>query len=127
MSKDTLTWSVLIYLFRHQGEDGKQLHHYFYDGLGHRPRRRDCGINIEAVDEMFDRFEQFDKRVITGADVLDRLMCLHVTRMYMPEISKDHTKIRMAKAENIAFADGKGCRINHQRYVLSTPSDVLSR
>ncbi len=127
MSKDALTWSVLIYLFRHQGEGGKQFHHYLYDDLGHRPRCRDSGINIEAADEVFDGFEQLDKGVIIGVDVLDRLMCLHVTRMYMSEINKDHTERRMAKAENIAFAGGKGCRTNHQRYVLSTPSDVQSR
>jgi len=85
MTKDALTLSVLIYLFRHQGEGGKQFHHYLYDDLGHRPRRRDCGINIEAADEVFDGFEQLDKRVIIGADVLDRLMCLHFTRMYISE------------------------------------------
>jgi len=127
MTKDALTWSVLIYLFRHQGEGGKQFRQYLYDNLGHRPRRRDCGINIEAADEVFDRFKQLDKSVISGADVLDGLMCLHVTRTYMSEINKDHTERRMAKAENIAFAGGKGCRINDQRYVLSTLSDVLSR
>jgi len=75
---------------------------------------------------VFDGFKQLDKRVIIGADVLDRLMCLHVTRMYMSEINKDHTERRMAKAENIIFAGGNGCRINPQRYVLSTLSDVLS-
>jgi hypothetical protein len=127
MSKDALTWSVLIYLFRHQGEGVQKFHHYLYDDLGHRPHRRDCGINIEAADEVFDRFEQLDKRIIIGADVLDGLLCLQVTSMYRSKINKNHTERRMAKAENIAFAGGKGWRINHQRYVLSAPSDVLSR
>jgi len=109
-----LTRSVLIYLFRHKGKGGKQLHHYFYDYLCHRPRRRDSGINIEAGHKVFDRFEQLDESVITGADVLDRLMRSHVITMSMSEINKEHTERRMATPANIAFAGGKGCRINHQ-------------
>jgi len=63
---------------------------------------------------VFDRFEQLNESVITGADVLDRLMRSHDITMSMSEINKHHTERRMAKPANIAFAGGKGCRINHQ-------------
>src|SRR6266853_950259 len=52
--KGALTRSVLIYLFRHQGEGRKQVHHNFYDDVGHRFCRRDSGIDIEAVHKVFD-------------------------------------------------------------------------
>jgi len=119
MREDALTWSVLFYLFRHEGKGGKQLHHNFYDYLRHRSRRRESGIDIEVVHEVFDRFEQLDKGVIASTDVLDCLMCLHVTTMYMSKINRDHTERRMAKPANIAFAGGMGCRINHQMYNIS--------
>jgi len=121
IGKDALTWSVLIYLFRREGKGGKQLHHYFHDYLHHGPCRRDSGIDIKAVHEVFDRFEQVNESIITGADVLDCLICLRVTTMFMSGINKDYTERSLAKPANIAFAGGKGWRVNHQRCTSIDP------
>ena len=51
----------------------------------------DPGINIKAVHEVFYRFEQVDEDIITGADVLDRLIQLRVTWMHTWEINNAHT------------------------------------
>ena len=64
---------------------------------------------------MFYRFEQVDEGIITGADVLDRLWQLRVTRMHPWEINNAHTARRMAKPVKMAFAGKNGCRIDHQR------------
>ena len=111
---DALTRSVLIYLFRHKGKGGKQLHHYFYDYLHHRSHRRDSGIDIKVGYKVFDRFEQLDESDIIGANVLNHLKCSHVITMSMSEMNKNQTERRMAMPVNIAFAGGKGCSINHQ-------------
>ena len=124
---DTLTRSLLLDLFRHQGERGNHFHHDFHDHLGHSCRQRNSGINIEAIDEVFYRFEQLDESIIAGADVLDRLTHLHVTRTYTWEIKKDHTARRMANAANMAFAGGNGCEysIRTLEHLLDTfSSDV---
>ena len=70
---------------------------------------------------MFDRFEQVNESIITGADVLDCLICLRVTTMFMSGINKDYTERSLAKPANIAFAGGKGWRVNHQRCTSIDP------
>jgi len=55
------------------------------------------------------RFEQINEGIIAGADVLDSLTHLHVTRMYTWEMKRDHTAKRMANAVNMAFAGGNAC------------------
>ena len=69
-----LTRPFLIYLFGHQGKRGQYFHHYFDGYLCHSCGRRwDLGINIEADQEVFNRLEQINERIITRIDVLERL------------------------------------------------------
>ena len=82
------TRSLLFDLFRHQGKGGNRLHHDFDDDLGHSPGRRDPYIDIKATHEVFNGFEQFDESVVTGFDVLDRLIQLCVTKTHTWENKK---------------------------------------
>jgi len=68
---------------------------------------------------VFDRFEQVNESIITGADVLDCLICLRVTTMFMSGINKDYTERSLAKPANIGFAGGKGKSITSPRAVLA--------
>src|SRR6266850_3140180 len=52
--EDTLTRSLLCDLFRHQTKSRNQVRHYFNDDLSHCTRCRDHGVDIEAVDEVFN-------------------------------------------------------------------------
>jgi len=64
---------------------------------------------------MFYRFEQVDEGIITGADVLDSLIQLRVTKMHTWEINKAHTERRTAKPVKMAFAGRNDCGIDYQR------------
>ena len=66
-------------------------------------------MNIEAIYEVFHRFEQVNESIIAGADILGRLTHLHVTRMYTWEIRKDRTARRMATPADMSLAGGIGC------------------
>jgi len=59
---------ALFDLFGHEGEGGEQLHQYLHDYLSHSFRRRDLGVNFEALQEAFYGLEQFDDSVQVGAD-----------------------------------------------------------
>jgi len=60
---------------------------------------------------VFYRFEQVDQGIITGADVLDRLIQLCVTRIHTWEIDNAHTARRTAKPVKTAVAGRNGCGI----------------
>lgn len=64
-----------------QRKSGEQLHKYLDDNLGHSDCRSDFGIDLEAAQEVFDRLEQIDKRIVTVNDALDRLIG-DVTKMH---------------------------------------------
>jgi len=129
---DALTRALLFDLFRHQSKGRNEFHHNFHEDLGHGSRRGHPGINIEPVDEVFNRFEQVDDRIVTGADVLDGLTHVHVSRMDTWEITKGRTERRMAKPANMAFAGGNGCRVkasetcNTNRHPPTYHSDSLA-
>ena len=65
--------SPLFNLFRYRGKSGNEFHHDFDNDLSHSSRGRNLGINIEAVQEVFNGLEQVGKSVVASADVLDRL------------------------------------------------------
>jgi hypothetical protein len=68
-------------LFGQQRKGREQLHKYLDNYLGHSGRRRDLGIDIEALQKMFDQLEQVNQRIIAVGDALDRLTGLDITTM----------------------------------------------
>jgi hypothetical protein len=73
-------------------------------------------MSIELVNEVFNQFEEVDDRIVTGIGVLDRLIHVHVTRVYIWETTKGRTERRIAKPANMVFA-AKDCKLKHQRCV----------
>jgi len=60
-------------LFGRECEGGEQLHQYLHNNLSHSFHRRDIGVDVEALQDVFYGFEQLDNRIQVGADALERL------------------------------------------------------
>lgn len=85
-----LTRPFLLDLFGHQSECGQYFHHYFDAYFCQGCRSRYFGLDIEAVQEVFDGLQQINERIIAHVDVLKRLRNLVVTRD-MPTRSEEDT------------------------------------
>jgi hypothetical protein len=59
-----LTETPFLDLLRCQGKDGKYLSHYLDDDISHRRCDRKRGIDVEALGEIIDTFEELDKSII---------------------------------------------------------------
>jgi hypothetical protein len=70
------------------GESGKKLHQYLDYHLVQGRRRRDLGINVETLEEVFDRFEQLEKPIMAVAPALGSLVHTNVTIIHMRELEK---------------------------------------
>jgi hypothetical protein len=66
----------------------QQLRHHFHNQFDHRSFKSDLGINLKAIQELFDRLEQFGERIVAGTDVLCRLEFLDETRINKWEVKK---------------------------------------
>lgn len=77
----------LLNLFGCQGKNGKQLHnHYFHYYLIQGGGRRHFCVDVESLEIVFYRLEQFDESIVTVIDTLDRLIRLDVTRIRTEEL-----------------------------------------
>ena len=110
-SQDELTKSTLLNLFGRNGEGGEQFHYYLHQNVFQGLRKRDLGINTKSVEELFEGLEQIYERVVTRANVFDRLRDSDVTEMCRWGRRMRHTAIRMAIPVNIAFVGDNGCGI----------------
>ena len=80
IGEDGLTWSLLLDLLGHYGKGGKYRHQNFDDKIGYGLCRRNRGIDIKTIEEVFDSLEQVDQSIIVVcADVSDRLVCFLTT------------------------------------------------
>jgi hypothetical protein len=64
-----------------QREGGEQLHEYLDNHLSHGDGRRHLGIDVEAVQKVFDGLEQINQCFVAVYGALDRLIGLDVTKM----------------------------------------------
>jgi hypothetical protein len=74
VSRHGLTQWVPLDLFGHQAKHVQQLHHDFHNQFDHRTFESAFGINLKAVQGLFDQLEQVSERVVAGTDVLCRLV-----------------------------------------------------
>jgi hypothetical protein len=74
LTDDGLTRFSLLDLFGNQREGREKFHEYLDNNLSHSDCRRDPGIDVEAVQKMFDRLEQIDQGIVTVNDTLDCLI-----------------------------------------------------
>ena len=77
-----LTRPVLLDLFSYYCNGGKQFCHYSDDDFVHGTCRRDFVINLQVVQELFDRLEQVCERIISRIDAIDRLNILSISHRY---------------------------------------------
>jgi hypothetical protein len=54
LTKDGLTWFSLLDFLGHQRKCGEKLHEYLDNYLGHGDSGRDLGIDVEAVQKLFN-------------------------------------------------------------------------
>jgi hypothetical protein len=73
LAENGLTWFSLLDLFCHQRERGEQLHEYLDNHLSHSDRKADVGIDVEAIEKVFNRLEQISHCIVAFNDALDRL------------------------------------------------------
>ena len=57
LTEDRLTWFSLLDMLCHQREGGEQLHKYLDNHLSQSDRMRDFGIDVEAIQKMFNQLE----------------------------------------------------------------------
>ena len=57
LTEDGLTWFSVLDLFCHQRKGREQLPKYLDNHLSQRDRMRDFGIDVEAIQKMFNRPE----------------------------------------------------------------------
>ena len=81
LTDDRLTKFSLLYLFGRQRESREQLHENLDNHLIHRFCGRDLGIDLEAIEEMSNRFEQIGQGIVVIDDALNGLIRLNVTKM----------------------------------------------
>jgi hypothetical protein len=110
LTKDGLTRFTLLDLFGNQREGRQKLHKYLDDYLSHSDCRRDPGIDVEAIQKIFDRLKQIDQGIIAVNGTLDRLI-RDVTKMRTCERKKAHTENRIARPVCIAATGGKCYRM----------------
>ena len=105
-------WSSLFNLFGRKREGGEQLHQYFDRHLSHGDCMRNLGIDLEAIQKMFDRLELINEGIVTGINVLSHLIRLNVTKdTDMGSLRSSRTEMRIARPVCIAFAGGNGYRM----------------
>ena len=73
-TEDELTRFALFYLFGCQRKGGEQLREYLDNHLSHGDCLRGLVIDIEATEEVFDRFQQIDQCIVAVNHALDRLI-----------------------------------------------------
>ena len=81
LTDDRLTKFSLLYLFGRQRERREQLHENLDNHLIHGFCWRDLGIDLEAIEEVSNRFEQIGQGIVVIDDALDGLVRLNVTKM----------------------------------------------
>ena len=81
ISQDELTKSTLLNLLGGKSEGGEQFHYYFHQNGFQGLRKRDLCINTESAKELVEGREQIYERVITRANVFDRLRDSDVTEI----------------------------------------------
>lgn len=67
-------------MFGHQCEGGEQLHKYLDHHLGHSDRWRYLGVDVEARQKVFDRFNNINECIVIVNDAVGRLIRLNVTK-----------------------------------------------
>ena len=81
LTDDGLTKFSLLCLFGSQRKRGEQLHEYLDHHLIHGFCGRDLGIDLEAIEEVPNRFEQIGQGTVVIYDPVDILIRLNVTKM----------------------------------------------
>ena len=89
ISRHGFTQWVPLDLLGHQAKHVQQLHHHVHYQFDHRSFRSNFGINLKAVQGLFDQLEQVSERIVAGTDVLCSLVCLDYTRTHKWEAVKD--------------------------------------
>ena len=82
LTEDGLTWFPLRNLFGRQRKGGEQLHKNLDNHLIQGVCRFDLGIDVEAIQKVFDRLKQINQCIIAANDARERLMQLDVTTMH---------------------------------------------
>ena len=81
-NQDELTKSSLLDLLGCESESEKKFYYDFHQNVCQGGRRRDPGIDTEPAEEVLEGRKQIDERVVTSADVFDRLWDLDVTMIF---------------------------------------------
>jgi hypothetical protein len=71
---DTLTWSSLFYLLSHEGDRGKNFHHYPNNYFSHGCCEGQFGIYLKSDQEVFDGLEYVNKCITHCVNALDCLI-----------------------------------------------------
>ena len=105
-----LTESSLLCLLYRKGDGRQQFDENLYDDLRHCRGRWHFCVNVEALEERFERLEKLDERVVARAsNILDCLMeAIRVKKSSPVSQGRALTPRSMAIPANIALAGGKG-------------------
>jgi hypothetical protein len=124
LTNDRLTESSPFYLFGRQREYGEQLHKYLDNHAVHSVRRRDLGIDLEAIEKVSNRLEQISQSIVVIQDAPDRLIRLNVRNTFAREIWA-LTESRIPRPVCIAFTAAAGYRMKIRDIARQlVPSDV---
>ena len=101
-----------------KSERTEQFYYYLHQNVCQHRRERDSGVNTKSAEEVLERREQFDKRVVASTTVFSLTAehrCQGDIQLEMKE--ERHTASRMAMPANMAFAGGNGWRITIKKKV----------
>ena len=71
--REQRTRSILLHFLRRNCENVQHFNQYLHDYIGHRVRRRHCGISLQPLEKVLNTLEEIDESIFAGFDVLGRL------------------------------------------------------
>jgi hypothetical protein len=117
-SQEKLTEPPLLDLLGSKSERIDEFNNNLHQNICQGRRKRDLAIDTKSAKEVLEGHEKVNQCIVAGTHVLDSLRELDVRETHRWDLRKMHTVSRMPMAANIAFAGGKGCRIDMRNKAL---------